>query len=113
MRSKSICSMLAVQLGVCVLLMPSPARSENQPPPALAGQVTSTEDGPMEGVVISARKDGSTITVSVDSDGKGHYSFPGNRLVPGHYALKIRAAGYDLEGPAARISPLKKPPSPI
>jgi len=101
MRSKSVCFMLAVELGVCVFLLTSPARADNQPPPALAGQVTSPEDGPMEGVVISARKDGSTITVSVDSDQKGHYSFPGNRLVPGHYALKIRAAGFDLEGPAS------------
>ena len=32
---------------------------------ALAGQVASTEEGPMEGVIVSAKKDGSTITVSV------------------------------------------------
>ena len=101
MRSKSFCLVLAVQLAVCIFLTPFSARAENQPPPALAGQVTSPEEGPMEGVVISARKDGSTITVSVDSDPKGHYSFPGNRLEPGHYALKIRAVGYDLEGPAS------------
>lgn len=55
----------------------------------------------MEGVVVSAKKDGSTITVSVISDNKGRYSFPANRLEPGHYALKIRAVGYNLEAPAA------------
>jgi virginiamycin B lyase len=52
----------------------------------------------MEGVVVSAKKDGSTITVSVVSDKQGIYSFPANRLEPGHYSLKIRAVGYDLDG---------------
>ncbi len=54
----------------------------------------------MEGVVVSAKKNGSTITVSVVSDGQGVYSFPANRLDVGHYALKIRAVGYDLVGVA-------------
>jgi virginiamycin B lyase len=35
----------------------------------------------------------------VVSDGKGQYSFPASRLSPGHYNIKIRAAGYDLDGP--------------
>src|SRR5215469_3713713 len=65
---------------------------------ALMGRVTSQEEGAMEGVVVSAKKDGSTITVSVVSDKQGVYSFPVNRLGPGHYSLKIRAVGYDLDG---------------
>jgi virginiamycin B lyase len=68
---------------------------------ALSGQVTSAEEGPMEGVLVSAKKAGSTITTTVVTDEKGHYSFPGSRLEPGHYALRVRAAGYDLEGPNA------------
>ena len=80
---------------------PSPAKAaDTQGPAALAGQVSSQEEGPMEGVVVSAKKDGSTITVSVISDNKGHYSFPATRLNPGHYTLKIRAVGYNLEAPA-------------
>jgi virginiamycin B lyase len=66
---------------------------------ALAGQVTSAEEGPMEGVVVSAKKQGSTITVSVITDDQGGYSFPANRLEPGQHAISIRAVGYDLEGP--------------
>ena len=54
----------------------------------------------MEGVVVSARKDDSTITVSVVSDDKGHFSFPASRLDSGHYAIGIRAIGYDLDGPS-------------
>ncbi len=101
MRTRNL--WLTVTAGLIFVVFQSasiPAHAENQPPVALAGQVTSLQEGPMEGVVVSAKKDGSTITVSVISDKQGHYSFPGNRLEPGHYAIKIRAVGYDLEGPA-------------
>jgi streptogramin lyase len=69
------------------------------PAAALAGRVNSQEEGAMEGVVVSAKRAGSTMTVSVVSDAQGCYSFPANRLEPGQYALKIRATGYMLEGP--------------
>jgi virginiamycin B lyase len=65
---------------------------------ALTGQVSSTEEGNMEGVVVSAKKDGSTISVSVVTDAQGRFSFPANRLEPGKYTLKARAVGYDLPG---------------
>jgi len=64
----------------------------------LTGKVTSAEEGPMEGVVVSARKDDSTMTVSAVSDKQGHFSFPASRLEPGRYTLKARAVGYDLDG---------------
>jgi hypothetical protein len=32
---------------------------------ALIGQITSAEEGAMEGVLVSAKKTGSTITISV------------------------------------------------
>jgi streptogramin lyase len=70
-----------------------------QSAPALAGQVTSAEEGPMEGVLVSARKQSSTITVTVVTDAKGQYRFPADRLEPGHYAIAIRAVGYNLDGP--------------
>src|SRR5438309_11562396 len=66
---------------------------------ALTGQVTSAEEGPMEGVIVSAKKAGSTITVSVVSDEQGRYRFPAAKLEPGAYSLRIRAVGYDMEGP--------------
>jgi virginiamycin B lyase len=65
----------------------------------LSGQVGSAEEGAMEGVVVSAKKAGGTITVSVISDAQGHFNFPSGRLEPGSYALRIRAAGYELDGP--------------
>lgn len=66
---------------------------------ALEGVISSTEEGTMEGVVVSARKPGSTITVSVVSDADGHYRFPADRLASAKYTLTIRAAGYELPAP--------------
>ncbi len=71
----------------------------------LSGQVTSAKEGAMEGVLISAKKDGSTITTTVVTDAKGHYAFPDGRLGAGHYTLKIRAFAYDLDGPKAANVP--------
>ncbi len=65
---------------------------------ALEGKVSSANEGVMEGVVVSARRDNSNMTISVISDDKGMYRFPVDRLQPGHYSLAIRAAGYDLGG---------------
>src|SRR5947209_9084344 len=67
----------------------------------LTGLVASAEEGPMEGVLVSAKRAGSTITITVASDAQGRYSFPAAKLDPGQYALRIRATGYDLEAPAA------------
>ena len=60
---------------------------------ALTGQVSSAEEGPMEGVVVSAKRDGSTMSVSVITDERGRFAFPAARLEAGRYALKARAAG--------------------
>ena len=65
---------------------------------ALAGKVTAAQE-PLEGVLVSAKKSGSTITVTVVSGKDGSYSFPAARLEPGRYSLRIRAVGYDLDSP--------------
>src|ERR1700712_4061340 len=65
----------------------------------LSGSVSSVQEGTMEGVVVSAKRGGSTITISVATDEKGRFSFPTSKLEPGQYALSIRAVGYDLDGP--------------
>jgi hypothetical protein len=39
---------------------------------ALSGQVTSAEEGGMEGVIVSAKRNGSNVTVSVITNGEGH-----------------------------------------
>src|SRR5262245_27295824 len=69
------------------------------PSASLSGIVSSQREGPMEGVLVSAKRDGSTFTVTVVSDAQGRYSFPRNRLDPGQYSVRIRAIGYELEHP--------------
>src|SRR5437762_11650286 len=64
--------------------------ADSSPGIALTGQVSSEREGPMEGVLISAKKDDSTITITVVSDEKGRYGFPRSKVAPGHYSLKIQ-----------------------
>jgi len=82
------------------LLQAGPLPAHAQTAAALTGQVTSTEEGAMEGVLVSAKRAGSNITITVVSDANGTYSFPAGKLAPGEYALRIRAIGYDLDVPA-------------
>ena len=74
-------------------------RAETSPGVALSGTISSAEEGPMEGVLVGAKKAGSTITITVVSDEHGRYRFPASKLTPGQYALRIRAVGYDLASP--------------
>jgi virginiamycin B lyase len=78
-----------------------PVHAQAGPQAAVTGVVSSAEDGPLEGVLVSARKAGSPITITVVTDEQGRYRFPQARLEPGQYALRIRAVGYDLEGAGA------------
>jgi streptogramin lyase len=92
---------MALVAGLAVLVLPATTVSlRAQSQPALTGQVTSAEEGPMEGVLVSAKRAGSTLTITVVSDASGRYSFPAAKLEPGQYALTVRAVGYDLDAQA-------------
>jgi virginiamycin B lyase len=97
MRANSLTSAAAALLSCIVLAAPGPVAAQGGP--ALAGTVSSAEEGRMEGVIVSAKRAGGSITTSVISDKDGRYAFPAGRLAPGHYDVAIRAAGYDLGGP--------------
>lgn len=90
---------VAAALTVALFLAASDfSRGDESVGLALTGRVTSTDEGPMEGVLVSAKKAGSTITITVVSDQQGRYRFPATKLAPGQYALSIRAVGYEMEG---------------
>jgi streptogramin lyase len=72
--------------------------------PALTGKVTSQAEGAMEGVIIGAKKAGSTITTWVVSNAEGQYSFPRQRIEPGKYAISVRAAGYELPNTSVDVT---------
>jgi streptogramin lyase len=76
----------------------APGQLAAQAGPALTGKVTAGQEA-QEGVLVSAKRSGSTITVTVVSGKDGSYSFPAGRLDPGQYSLRIRAAGFELDGP--------------
>jgi streptogramin lyase len=62
----------------------------------LSGAVHSRDEGPMEGVLVTARKRGSPIAVTVVSDVSGAFSFPSDLLSAGEYTIAVRAAGYEF-----------------
>jgi hypothetical protein len=71
---------------------------------AITGLVTSPT-GPMEGVLVTAKKDGAKVAITVVTDEKGRYSFPASRLEPGKYNLRIRATGFYANGrPTADVA---------
>ena len=92
--------LLGISALAVVLAIPATVLAD-QAPAALTGVVSSAAEGAMEGVVVTAHKDGSIVAVSVTTDAQGRYAFPENRLEPGHYNLAIRAVGYDIVAPAA------------
>src|SRR4051795_11871117 len=89
-------SLIAAAFALTLGSAPLPVHAQSGAP-AVTGKVTSTAEGAMEGVVISAKK--GIVTVSVVSNDKGEFSFPASKLPAGEYTLSIRATGYDLDGP--------------
>src|SRR5262249_33791218 len=68
----------AVAGAVWLTMSAEPVAAQAVPPapPVLTGKITSDREGPMEGVLVSARKSGATIAVTVVSDARGDYAFP-------------------------------------
>src|SRR5262245_8138635 len=98
---RSVIVPIALLGAVLVASTPvEPLRAQSRGPAALTGLVSSADEGPMEGVLVSAKKSASTITLTVVSDRSGRYSFPQSRLEAGDYTIRIRAAGYELAQPA-------------
>src|SRR6478609_9128137 len=87
--------------GILVGAAPSLEAAE---PVVLTGIVTSQAEGAMEGVLVSAKKVGGTITLTVVSDQAGRYAFTTSQLAPGAYELSIRATGYEMANPKQLVT---------
>ena len=83
---------------LCPQAQSSPKRLQVQSSD-LSGWVSSAEDGRMGGVLVSAQKIGSPITITVVSDENGRFAFPAAKLTTGRYSLRIRAIGYEMDSP--------------
>jgi hypothetical protein len=93
-----------ISTAALALVLASPQASAQ-----LTGQVTSAEEATMEGVVVSAKRADSNITISVISNAQGRFTIPADRLPPGQYTITTRAVGYDLDG---RSRPRSRPVGP-
>lgn len=109
MRAKAFDAVIAALVFGLIFAAVSQLGAQQPASVALTGIVSSAAEGPMEGVDVSAKRAGSTITTTVITDATGHYRFPASRLAPGSYALSIRAAGYDLAGPKSASIVAGKP----
>ena len=97
MRANLMLTLAATAAAMVLPAVSDAVRAEGQA--ALTGIVSSEAEGKMEGVVVTARRPGSIVQVSVTTDAEGRYSFPRHRLQPGEYTLSIRAVGYDIDSP--------------
>lgn len=89
--------MMAPLLLIACGISPTSFAASPEAELALHGQVSALTEGRMEGVVVSAQKQGSPITWSVLSNKAGDYAFPRVKLAPGVYTIRIRAIGFDAE----------------
>src|SRR5262245_36173510 len=92
-------SLIVVTVGMLLSLIagaPVTLDGQGAAPVALSGVVSSSEEGRMEGVVVTARRTGATFTLSVVSNAAGVYTLPRTHLESGTYDVTVRAVGYDL-----------------
>src|ERR1700729_1493057 len=81
---KGAISVVAVLIAIVISLQFS-ARGQRSAKAALSGAVSSDAEGPMEGVLVSAKQLGANISFTVVSDKQGRYSFAPNELPAGQY----------------------------
>src|SRR5437588_7980107 len=72
----------------------------------LAGAITSASGQKLEGVTVSAKRDGTTITTSVYTDEAGNYYFP--PLPEGKYQVWAQALGFETAKAAAELNATRK-----
>ena len=101
MSSRHIVAVVVVLVGAALVFTLIDRTEAQSSPAALTGVVSSPQEAQMEGVLVSAKRAGSTITTTVATDAQGRYTFPRTRLEPGTYSIRIRAIGYDLDGPSS------------
>src|SRR5258708_17287043 len=83
------CQLLASVAGVVLVGAVSTASADQ----LLTGSITSASGQKLEGVQVSAKKEGSTITTSVYTDLNGEYFFPA--MADGKYRVWAQALGFE------------------
>jgi virginiamycin B lyase len=76
------------------------------PDTGLMGTVKSSDGKPLEGVPVSAKAQGTTVTTTVYTNQNGEYYFPA--LPSGQYRISAQAVGFELTRAEKMISADKK-----
>jgi streptogramin lyase len=100
MRSLLLASAATVIAG---LAMTASAQAADQ---ILSGAIASSTGQKLDGVTVSAKRDGSTITTSVYTDATGNYYFP--PLPAGKYNVWAQALGFEQTKAVVDLSANKK-----
>src|SRR5438874_1527125 len=85
------------------LLAPSAAQAADQ---LLSGAIASPSGQKLEGVTVSAKREGSTITTSVYTDAAGNYFFP--PLPAGKYRVWAQALGFEAGKGSVNLSAARR-----
>src|SRR5262245_4429838 len=104
MKRAAIVGSISVSTTFLCLAFTGLLMAQTPSPSALTGKVTSQAEGTMEGVLVGAKKVGSTISTWVVSNAQGQYSFARERLGPGTYTISIRAVGYELPKTSVEVT---------
>src|SRR5262245_28249302 len=80
-------------IGSALVVAVTPIGHAQSAGPTLTGAIRSAGGARMEGVTVSARAGGSSITTSVFTDADGEYYFP--PLPEGRYKVWAQAVGYE------------------
>src|SRR5690242_17079895 len=70
--------------------------------PLLSGSIAARSGEKLEGVTVSAKREGSTITTSVYTDTAGRYYFP--PLPAGRYRVWAQALGFERSAETVELS---------
>ena len=98
--NKSLAFLLAC---ATTLLTATTAHAADQ---MLSGAITSQSGQKLEGVTVSAKLDGSTITTSVYTDAAGAYVFP--PLAAGKYRVWAQALGFETNKSAVELTAARR-----
>src|SRR5258707_10213409 len=99
--NKNFASLLACASATFVLALPALAADQ-----ILSGAVTTQSGQKLEGVTVSAKLEGSTITTSVYTDASGVYVFP--PLPAGKYRVWAQALGFEMIKNAVDLTAAKR-----
>jgi len=98
---KQVRSILLASAASVVLM--SGAQAADQ---ILSGAIVSASGGKLEGVTVSAKREGTSITTSVYSDQDGNYYFP--PLAEGKYQVWAQALGFETTKGSADLAAGRK-----